>query len=795
MLICRKEFSEDIIEKISSMVTIDPGISRRELSLRVCDWLAWKSPNGKFQEMSCRVALLKLEKRGIIKLPQPHTWTNNRIKATSQVIPIREIDSVCCSLKDAGRIDLIRIDSSDSKESKLWKDLMERHHYLGSGPLCGAQMRYLIQSEHYGWLGGLAFSAAAWRLEARDRWIGWSEESRKEHLSRVVCNSRFLILPQVQVPNLASHVLCLATKRIVKDWIERYNLAPLLLETFVERARFSGICYRAANWQNVGMTQGRGRQDRERNGALPIKDIYLYPLHSDARAALCGKDNAGKLKCISEKSSNRMKPLDWPEEELAQAELGDKRLTRRLVSILRDFYSRPQANVPQACQTRAKTKATYRFLEHPEVTLDKILHSHYESTMGRLKGEKIVLAVQDTTSLNYSTHMATEHLGPIDNHPADLGLFVHDTLCFNPEGIPLGIMDVQCWARDVKSLGKVKEDYHNLPIEQKESNKWLVSYRKVTEAQERCPHSTFVSVGDREADIYELFELALQEPARRKAQLLVRAMHNRSLAKDQGHLWEKLNRQPVSGIQEVRVPRKGNRAARVAQLEIRFARVGLKPPPRKKNLPDLTIGAILAREISPPEDVAPLEWMLLTTMEVNTFDQVVEKLSWYTVRWSIEVYHRTLKGGCKIEERQLGTAERIESCLAIDMIVAWRIIYLTRLGRDTPDVPCTVYFEEAEWKALNAYITKTPMPPKKTPTLREATRAVASLGGFLGRKGDGDPGTKSLWLGLQRLDDLTEMWKIMNPAYVPHLSKPPVSSDLDYGLRLELAGGIKVVRR
>ena len=344
-------------------------------------------------------------------------------------------------------------------------------------------MRYLIQSKNFGWLGGLAFSAAAWRLEARDHWIGWSEDSRKEHLSKVVCNSRFLILPQVQVPNLASHVLSLATKGIVKDLTERYGLAPVLLETFVERARFSGVCYRAANWQNVGMTQGRGRQDRERNRALPIKDIYLYPLHPDARAALCGKAYSGKLKCISEKSLSRLTPLDWPEEELAQADLGDQRLTKRLVNILRDFYARPQANVPQACQTRARTKATYRFLEHPEVTLDKILHSHYESTLGRLKGEKIVLAVQDTTSLNYTTHMATEHLGPIDNHPSDLGLLMHDTMCFNPEGIPLGLMDVQCWARDGKYLGKVKEDHHKLPIEQKESYKWLVSFRKVAEAQ------------------------------------------------------------------------------------------------------------------------------------------------------------------------------------------------------------------------------------------------------------------------------------------------------------------------
>ena len=415
------------------------------------------------------------------------------------------------------------------------------------------------------------------------------------------------------------------------------------------------------------------------------------------------------------------------------------------------------------------------------MTLDKILHSHYETTLQRLKVEKIVLAVQDTTSLNYSTHLATENLGPIDNHPEDLGLLLHDTMAFNPDGIPLGLIDVQCWARDDRQFSKVREDHHKLPIEQKESHKWLVSFRKIAHAQQRCPQSIFVSIGDREADIYELFELALRESFSPKPQLLVRAMHDRRLAENQGHLWERLARQEVSGIQEVRIPRQGNRPARVARLEVRFAQVGLKPPPRKSKLPDLTVWAVLAREISPPEGVDSLEWLLLTTMEVDTFEQAVEKLAWYTVRWGIEVFHRTLKSGCKIEQRQLGTADRIETCLAIDMVVAWRIVYLTRLGRDTPDVPCTVYFEEAEWKALTAYVTRNPVSPDRVPSLREATHMVASLGGFLGRKGDGEPGTKSLWIGLQRLDDLAVMWKIMNPSYVPHSLKSLVSSNPEYG--------------
>jgi len=384
---------------------------------------------------------------------------------------------------------------------------------------------------------------------------------------------------------------------------------------------------------------------------------------------------------------------------------------------------------------------------------------HYESTRNRAAQEKVVLAVQDTTFLNYNAHPATENLGSIAS-TADgaLGLVLHDTLAFNLERTPLGLLDIQCWARDPKDFGK-KHRRNELPIAEKESHKWLVSYRAVAAAQKHCPETMFVSVGDREADIYELFHEALSDPAGPK--LLVRAEHDRVLADGQGHLWDHVKAQPLAGFQEVQVPRRGKRPARVAQLEIRFAPVKLKPPKSKKALGELLVSAVLAEEVNAaPEIEEPLQWLLLTTLAVETFEQAVEKLDWYVARWGIEVYHRTLKSGCKIEERQLGSADRIEACLAIDLVVAWRIFHLTKLGREVPEVPCTVFFEETEWKALVAYKTGNPVPPATTPTLREATRMVASLGGFLGRKGDGEPGTKSLWLGLQRLDDLTAMWKI-----------------------------------
>lgn len=762
------------------MISDNPTISRRAFSLKVCEWFDWKSPNGKYKDMSCRVALLKLHQKGLINLPEPRILSHYKTQELKRASYIEGIESLICNLEELGKIELVRIDSGRTDNSKTWNALMNAYHYLGSGPLCGSQIRYLIKSANHGWLGGLSFSAAAWRVEGRDRWIGWSEEARNEHLSRVVCNSRFLILPQVQVPNLASHVLSLASQQLGKNWIERYGIMPVLLETFVERERFQGTCYRAANWQYVGMTRGRGRQDSGRTSSLPVKEIYVYPLQKDAREILCSTvSNSVKLDISQEVSVQ-----DWTEEEFGRADLGDSRLTKRLKSIVSDFYARPQCSIPQACQSRAKTKATYRFLENPAMTMDKVLQSHYETTLDRVRREKIVLSVQDTSTLNYTAHPAAQNLGPIGySLEKGIGLILHDTMSFTSQGIPLGLLDVQCWARDAKDFGK-KRRRRELPIEQKESNKWLTSFRKTVQAQRQCPKTTLVSVGDREADIYELFELALGEKSiSGKPELLIRASYNRRLGDDQGYLWERVTQQAVSGIQEIRVPRSGSRPARMAKLEIRFAQVTLKSPKQyTKTGPGLNVWAVLVQEVDFLEDVKePLEWMLLTTLAVTTFEQAVEKIDWYKVRWGIEVYHRTLKSGCKIEERRLGTADSIETCLGIDMVVAWRIVYLTRLGRDTPNVPCTVYFEEAEWKALNVYITKNPLPPEHPPTLREATRMVASLGGFLGRKSDGEPGTESIWIGLQRLDDMTGMWKIMINRHVPHLKKRIVSSNYDYG--------------
>jgi hypothetical protein len=558
----------------------------------------------------------------------------------------------------------------------------------------------------------------------------------------------------VKVKNLASHVLSVALSRLPEDWEERYHVRPVLVETFVDPTLFAGTCYKAANWLDVGQSAGR------RDGKP--KRVFLHPLCPEWREILCSEPPI-RLGDIPRPE----RPEHWAEEEFGTVRLYDNRLKRRLYKIAQDFYGQPQAGIPEACGCKARTMGAYRLFHNPKVTMDVVLKAHKEATLERIKAERIVLAAQDTTTLNYSTHPMTEGLGPIRNtDDTFMGLLLHDTLAFTEEGTPLGILDAQCWARDPQDRGK-RYRRHDLPIEQKESMKWLRSFRKIAELQKLCPDTLLVSIGDRESDLYELFVEAVQDPG--GPGLLVRAEKSRNRKVEEQFLWEFMRHQEVAGSLKIHVPRKGSRKARDVWVDLRFAEVELKAPSRSGSVPAVRVWAVYILEQASDERVdSPIEWMLLTTVEVKTFEDAQKRVEWYSGRWGIEVYHRTLKSGCRIKDRQLGTAERLETCLGIDMVVAWRIYHLTMLGRETPELPCTVFFKDIEWKALCCYVKKTPIAPQTPPSLREAMFMVGAIGGHLGRKSDGFPGTQTLWRGLQRLETATEMYAIFTQQNYPH---------------------------
>ena len=768
------EFTEKLMAQIAETIKTEPLISRRRLSQRICEWMNWRSPNGKLREVSCRKALVELHRRKLIELPDCGEYAFRTRRVRPPELP--SLFPIECSLADLGPVELIPIRSASSKNSRIWNALFDSFHYLRSGPLCGAQLRYLVWSERFGWLGGLSFSASAWRVRCRDEFIGWSEEARKHTLQLVVNNSRFLIPPMVKVPGLASHVLAQCCRRLADDWQERYSYRPVLLETFIERGRFTGACYRAANWHYRGATTGRGRQGT----GTTTKEVYLYPLCDDWKPILCSLPD-GTVSTRPEPPGRE--PADWIEEEFGSAVLGDKRLVDRLMQLGESFFAMPTANIPQACGTKAAVKAAYRFFDNDQISMDAILAPHFDATEQRVRTHEVVLVVQDTSSLNYTSHPETQGLGPINTiQDKSVGLLLHDTMAFTPEGTPLGLLDVQCWARDEAKAGS-RHERHKKSIEEKESIKWLKSYRVVCEVQARCPHTQLIVMADREADIHELFAEHLH--IRKSAELLIRAekSRNRNVTDDEEQiqrLWPFLHAMKPSGMVEVVVPPRHDRPSRLAKLEVRFVPVTIKAPRRKPTLPNVLLSAIHAKEIDARAGVdEPLEWMLLSTLPVTSFEEAKTALARYAKRWGIEIYHRVLKSGCRIEDRQLGAARRLENCLAIDMVVAWRIHHLTWLGRETPNIPCTVYFDDAEWKALVGFINQTPMVPATPPTLRQAMIMVATLGGFLNRKSDGEPGTETIWRGLQRLDDITKAYI----AFVlqPQHSASPVSCNPGYG--------------
>jgi hypothetical protein len=310
---------------------------------------------------------------------------------------------------------------------------------------------------------------------------------------------------------------------------------------------------------------------------------------------------------------------------------------------------------------------------------------------------------------------------------------------------------VQCWGRDPEQAGK-RRRRHQLPIEEKESFKWLVSYRAVAEAQKLCPDTMLISIGDREADVYELFHEATQDP--RGPKILIRAERTRNRKVEQEGLWPSMNAKPVAGLLDVAVPRRGSRPARTARLQVRFASVVLSPPGNSK-LPRLNIWAVYAREVGYGADVKePIDWMLLTTVKTETFEDACQRLRWYGRRWGIEVYHRIIKSGCRIEDRRLDDADSLESCLAIDLVVAWRVYWLTMVGREKPDTPCDQILSEEEWHVLSAWATG--KIPNTAPSAQQAMRWIGKMGGWLARGKQDNPGTTCMWRGLGRLPTMAQ---------------------------------------
>lgn len=354
---------------------------------------------------------------------------------------------------------------------------------------------------------------------------------------------------------------------------------------------------------------------------------------------------------------------NWVEQEMSYLKLGENRLEKRLKKIISDFSQNPTASIPEFCGDWAATKATYAFLKNPSGDSDRIVSAQCRATRDRLKGHPLILILQDTTSFDFSAHPQTKGLGPLENEKCR-GFLTHTSLACTPDSIPLGVLAQQSWVRDEQATGQ-RHQRHQRPIEEKESYKWL---QGLDESPQGLPaESQALVVSDRESDIFDYFV----QPRADNVDLLVRARHDRRLDQESHNLFLTVRSSPVRGKVTVEVGRRPGQAPRQAQCQVYYKRVKLRPPKnRPANWPKLApvvLWAILIKEINPPADVEPLEWFLLTTTEINSFEQAYQGIQHYSCRWLIERFHFVLKSGCQIENRQLEHADRLMRFLSMPM--------------------------------------------------------------------------------------------------------------------------------
>ena len=723
---------------------------------------------------SCLKALRDLEGEGHFRLPPRQLDIVSHWRARRLPKPVPKPKGVPEAAGDVRGLRLVLVKPEDDTAMRTWNELLAREHPQGDRRLVGRQLRYLVASEH-GWLGAVGFSASALRLEARDRWIGWTRQQRRTHQDRVVNLSRFLIRPSVRCRNLASHVLGVCLRRVGRDFETRYGYRPWLLESFVDGERHEGTCFQAANWERIGQTKGRGRNDSGRRSPESIKDVYVYPLVADFRHRMGVPPQRGSyLRPLA--LERGLGATEWAEQEFGAVELGDKRLRDRLIKIAQDRSKRPDASYLEAVGgDRQAAKGYYYFVDSRRDTVnpEAILKGHRERTIERIMAQEMVLVVQDTTDLDFSTRHHTEGLGVVGTNQTgaeSLGLKLHSSLALTTDGLPLGVLKSVCFAPERK--GKAGKQSVGRPIEDKKSFRWLEGYRECVQIAKKTPRTRLLTVTDREGDIFELFLDA--EPTRKRVGLLVRAMHNRRLEGEERKLFEELKASKHVGQIEVVIPRQRWKEAKRGELEqkgmpgrqalltVSFQEVAIESSRSDlRSKGSITLWGVYAREENPPPGAKPIEWLLLTTEEVRTIQDAARIVEFYTKRWRIEEWHHILKSGCTVQEHQNETAERLKRVIAIDVVLAWRIQLMTLLGREVPELPCEVFFDAWEVKVLEALETHKGTRGIKRPfTLGQAIILVAMQGGYLARPSDPPPGPKCIWKGIIHLYNLATGYRL-----------------------------------
>ena len=455
---------------------------------------------------------------------------------------------------------------------------------------------------------------------------------------------------------------------------------------------------------------------------------------------------------------------EWVAEEMSGCQFPDQRLGSRLHSLMGSLGAQVGSTIPTACEDWASIKAAYRFLSNDRVDEHAILSGHMKATARRIRAaDGPILILHDTTEFSYDRE-DPESIGYTREMPSArkdvtgktiryrvCGVMMHSSLAITLQGLPLGLCAVKFWSRkQFKGTQALKNRINptRIPIEEKESYRWLQNVGQSTALcgdASRCVH-----IGDREADIYELFCTAHQ----RGAKFLFRTCVDR-LAGDGKHtIADEMAEVAVKGLHQVEFRDKKGRLCH-AVLELRYRHIRVRPPTAKqKHYPDLELTVLYARERNVPKGRKPLDWKLITNMPVRSRQQAIEKLDWYAMRWKIETFHKVLKSGCKAEEALLRTADRLSNLIAIYCILIWRILWLTMFNRTSPAEGPELVFTETEMRVLDAKISNTGKIRDMPRSVERYVIMLARLGGYIGRRNDRPPGNEVIWRGMVRLTDI-----------------------------------------
>jgi len=746
------------LPEVCTVVASGAGSSRSAIAEELCRRFGFVDRRGNHQRASCLKALRGLEMAGHFRLPtsRSRNWRGRSPRRLAAAVP--EPVGVPASAGLLCNLELIAV-RTDAR-LRLWNELMVREHPLGDGPLVGRQLRYLLRSDH-GYLGAVGFGSCALYLHDRDRWIGWDGSLREAHLDKIVCMSRFLIRPSVKCSNLASKALAMACRALPVDFEKRYGYRPWLLESFVDPQQHQGTCYRAANWLRVGSSCGRGRQDRKMQTSKSRKDIYLYVLDKRFRQYL------GVRKPVRYPPVKVVEATDedsWAANEFGGAPMGDKRLEKRLISIAQSKAKSPgQSFLETVHADRAAVAGYYRFIDAPaesRIAMNSILRPHRDRTLRRMNSLHEALCIHDTTDVNFATLDACEGLGIIGKNQTKTktrGLRLHSSFVVDADdGLPLGILHANCYAPPPKRRGK-KKDPRYIPVDKKQSFRWITSLRQCTKLTAELDGTRVIHVMDREGDFFELFA-AWRDDGR--DELVIRAKNDRRTNSDTSLFRSVLATETKASL-TVDIPRKSarrkkgrnkaqpRRQKRRATLQVRYCPVAILPPKHGLSSKKSPVDAFIVHvkeEVPPADGSKAVEWFLLTTLSVDSPEDAERVFRHYVKRWRIEEWHRALKTCCGAEEPAHRNAERLKRLLAINMVLAWRVMLMMLLGREIPQLPATVLFADDQIEVLKLLAKKWRCP--KPTYLQDYVILMARLGGYLNRKCDGPPGAEILWRSL-----------------------------------------------